>query len=156
MPEQSRHSRSGVRKKEDAPSPPRGRPETKIAELGLGSEFIRGVLSTVETEIKFAGYLAQQERQVQHLRDAERRSIPSEFLRQYAPAKPGSFKRVNFEKRRVAARPLNLLGSFTYCLLNFAASIGTFGLTSVSWNESLPSSHENVYLKGNLIPPTSR
>ncbi len=42
-------------------------------------ELIHGVLTTVETETKYAGYLAQQERQIQQLKDAEARAIPENF-----------------------------------------------------------------------------
>jgi len=56
------------------------RPESKIEGLSLGHEFVRGALTTVETEIKYAGYIAQQKRQVDQLRDAERRSIPDDFI----------------------------------------------------------------------------
>jgi tRNA uridine 5-carboxymethylaminomethyl modification enzyme len=55
------------------------RPESKIAELNLGDAYQRASLMTVETEIKYAGYIAQQNRQVTQLRDAERRKIPAEF-----------------------------------------------------------------------------
>jgi tRNA uridine 5-carboxymethylaminomethyl modification enzyme len=44
-----------------------------------GEEPAHGTLTTVETEIKYAGYIAQQERQIQHLKDAERRPIPECF-----------------------------------------------------------------------------
>ncbi len=58
------------------------RPESKLAALeGLPqAEFMRGVLETVETEFKYAGYLAQQDRQVQRMKDSVGRRIPSEFL----------------------------------------------------------------------------
>ena len=55
------------------------RPEAKIAEMGFGAEYHRDSLTTVETEMKYAGYIAQQERQVSQLRDAERRRIPESF-----------------------------------------------------------------------------
>jgi tRNA uridine 5-carboxymethylaminomethyl modification enzyme len=61
------------------------RPEAKIASLAakleeaLGEKPIRGVLDTLETEAKYAGYIAQQERQMERLHDAERRPIPQEF-----------------------------------------------------------------------------
>ncbi|HEX7361016.1 MAG TPA: tRNA uridine-5-carboxymethylaminomethyl(34) synthesis enzyme MnmG [Bryobacteraceae bacterium] len=61
------------------------RPEAKIEMLGqwiagqLGEAPARGVLTTVETEIKYAGYLAQQDRQIRQLRDSESRAIPSGF-----------------------------------------------------------------------------
>jgi tRNA uridine 5-carboxymethylaminomethyl modification enzyme len=43
------------------------------------------VLETIQTEIKYAGYIAQQERQIQRLKDAERRAIPSAFRYQTVP-----------------------------------------------------------------------
>ena len=61
------------------------RPEAKIADLGswiceaLGAQPVRGLLATMETEIKYNGYIGQQERQIERLKDAERRPIPSEF-----------------------------------------------------------------------------
>jgi len=61
------------------------RPEARISELApwvrtiLGEEPAAGVLSTVETEIKYSGYIGQQERQVERLRDSERRPIPAGF-----------------------------------------------------------------------------
>ena len=41
-------------------------------------------------------------------------------------------------------------------LLNFAASITTFVLISLSFAVYLPSSHVNCNSNGNLMPPTSR
>jgi tRNA uridine 5-carboxymethylaminomethyl modification enzyme len=61
------------------------RPEAKIATLAsriremLGEEPVHGVLTTIETETKYAGYIAQQERQIDRLRDSENRRIPQEF-----------------------------------------------------------------------------
>jgi tRNA uridine 5-carboxymethylaminomethyl modification enzyme len=61
------------------------RPEASIGELEawvrevLGEEPVRGLLATVETEAKYSGYIAQQERQMVRLKDAERRPIPGEF-----------------------------------------------------------------------------
>jgi tRNA uridine 5-carboxymethylaminomethyl modification enzyme len=59
------------------------RPESKITGLDLrsflGDEYHRAALMTVETEVKYAGYIAQQDRQVSQLRDAEGRKIPPEF-----------------------------------------------------------------------------
>jgi tRNA uridine 5-carboxymethylaminomethyl modification enzyme len=61
------------------------RPETSIRELAgwirevLGEEPARGLLVTVETEIKYSGYIVQQERQMVRLKDAERRAIPGDF-----------------------------------------------------------------------------
>ena len=61
------------------------RPEAAIREIGgwvrevLGEEPVRGLLTTIETEIKYNGYIAQQERQIERMKDAERRPIPAEF-----------------------------------------------------------------------------
>ena len=61
------------------------RPEAKIATIAgriremLREEPVHGVLSTIETEAKYAGYIAQQERQIDRLRGSESRRIPSEF-----------------------------------------------------------------------------
>jgi tRNA uridine 5-carboxymethylaminomethyl modification enzyme len=61
------------------------RPEASISELAawirevLGEEPARGLLATVETEVKYSGYIAQQERQMVRLKDAERRAIPGDF-----------------------------------------------------------------------------
>jgi tRNA uridine 5-carboxymethylaminomethyl modification enzyme len=61
------------------------RPEAHISRLTgwarqcLGEEPARGVLTTIETEVKYAGYMAQQERQIERLRTSERQRIPEEF-----------------------------------------------------------------------------
>jgi tRNA uridine 5-carboxymethylaminomethyl modification enzyme len=61
------------------------RPESKIEEIRswvvecLGGEPVRGLLSTVETETKYAGYIAQQERQIDRLKKSEGRHIPIDF-----------------------------------------------------------------------------
>jgi tRNA uridine 5-carboxymethylaminomethyl modification enzyme len=61
------------------------RPEVSIREMAgwvrevLGEEPVRGLLTTVETETKYNGYIAQQERQIERLKDAERRPIPATF-----------------------------------------------------------------------------
>jgi tRNA uridine 5-carboxymethylaminomethyl modification enzyme len=55
------------------------RPESKLKEKLPPTPFMRGVVETVETEFKYAGYLAQQDRQVQRLKDAEGRTIPDSF-----------------------------------------------------------------------------
>lgn len=48
-------------------------------ERELGEPAVAAVLATVETEIKYDGYLRQQERMVERLREAESRRIPGEF-----------------------------------------------------------------------------
>jgi tRNA uridine 5-carboxymethylaminomethyl modification enzyme len=52
------------------------RPESKLSEIVVGP---KDVLENIEIEVKYAGYIAQQERQVARLRDSERRHIPSDF-----------------------------------------------------------------------------
>ncbi|MDE3166576.1 MAG: tRNA uridine-5-carboxymethylaminomethyl(34) synthesis enzyme MnmG [Acidobacteriota bacterium] len=51
--------------------------EWVVSELGEGPA--EGVLATVETELKYAGYIAQQSRQIERLKSAEWRTIPSGF-----------------------------------------------------------------------------
>ncbi len=61
------------------------RPEAKIETLwkwikdALGDEPVHGLLATVETEAKYAGYISQQQRQIDRLHDSELRRIPSGF-----------------------------------------------------------------------------
>jgi len=61
------------------------RPEASITDLHqwieevLGEEPILGVLGSVETEIKYAGYIGQQQRQMERLKGSERRRIPADF-----------------------------------------------------------------------------
>ncbi|HEY7388438.1 MAG TPA: tRNA uridine-5-carboxymethylaminomethyl(34) synthesis enzyme MnmG [Bryobacteraceae bacterium] len=61
------------------------RPESRIGEIRqwirgvLRDEPAAGVLETVETEIKYSGYIGQQQRQVERLQGAERRRIPAGF-----------------------------------------------------------------------------
>jgi len=67
------------------------RPEVRIREFlpfvleVLGDEPVRGVLETIETEVKYSGYITQQEKQIGRLRDSERRPIPAEFAYQGIP-----------------------------------------------------------------------
>ena len=62
------------------------RPESHLAEVAdwveqrLRAEPSQGVLATIETETKYSGYIAQQGRQVDRLRDAERRPIPRQLI----------------------------------------------------------------------------
>jgi tRNA uridine 5-carboxymethylaminomethyl modification enzyme len=61
------------------------RPEATITRLSdwisadLGEPLSRGVLATLETELKYAGYITQQDRQIERLRRAEGRRIPEHF-----------------------------------------------------------------------------
>jgi tRNA uridine 5-carboxymethylaminomethyl modification enzyme len=67
------------------------RPESSITEISawiretLGGDPVRGLLATVETETKYNGYIAQQERQIERLKQAERRPIPVGFRFQTIP-----------------------------------------------------------------------
>ena len=58
------------------------RPEARISQISadLIEGPVHGVLETLETELKYAGYIAQQDRQVARLKDSERRQIPTDFL----------------------------------------------------------------------------
>lgn len=61
------------------------RPDAKIEQIRpwleqqLGEPAVAAVLTTVETEVKYEGYLHQQERQIQRLKDSEGRHIPAGF-----------------------------------------------------------------------------
>lgn len=67
------------------------RPEATMQEIApwiaevLGGAPKRGVLDTVETEIKYEGYIGQQERQIHRLKQAEARQIPASFVFQGIP-----------------------------------------------------------------------
>jgi tRNA uridine 5-carboxymethylaminomethyl modification enzyme len=45
----------------------------------LGECPVRGLLATIETEVKYGGYIQQQERQMARMKDSERRPIPADF-----------------------------------------------------------------------------
>jgi tRNA uridine 5-carboxymethylaminomethyl modification enzyme len=67
------------------------RPEAKIAQLKpwitkrIGADLAHGVLTTIETELKYEGYLAQQTRQIQQLAQSEGRQIPASFSYERIP-----------------------------------------------------------------------
>jgi tRNA uridine 5-carboxymethylaminomethyl modification enzyme len=89
------------------------RPEAKIASLAgwieeaLGEKPIHGVLTTIETEAKYAGYIAQQERQIDRLRDSGGRRIPSAF--QFSEI-PGLSTEVKQKLQRVRPETLGQAG----------------------------------------------
>ena len=62
------------------------RPEARIQgvsawlEKELGEKPLASVLMTAEAEAKYEGYIAQQEKQIQRLKDAEGRHIPAGFV----------------------------------------------------------------------------
>jgi tRNA uridine 5-carboxymethylaminomethyl modification enzyme len=59
------------------------RQESRLSELShwleaqLGEALIPHVVTTIETEVKYAGYMSQQDKQVQRLRDSEDRRVPA-------------------------------------------------------------------------------
>ena len=61
------------------------RPEARIEALAdwlerqLGEAPMKPALTTVETEAKYAGYISQQSKQIERLRDSEGRRIPVDF-----------------------------------------------------------------------------
>jgi tRNA uridine 5-carboxymethylaminomethyl modification enzyme len=67
------------------------RPEARIAQLRtwissqLGERLRLGALTTIETETKYAGYIAQQDRRIQQLEDAGGRQIPAAFVYEGIP-----------------------------------------------------------------------
>jgi tRNA uridine 5-carboxymethylaminomethyl modification enzyme len=69
----------------------------------LGEEPVPGVLGTIETEARYAGYMVQQERQIERLRAADGRPIPQGF--RFAGL-PGLSREVWEKLERV--RPLTL------------------------------------------------
>jgi tRNA uridine 5-carboxymethylaminomethyl modification enzyme len=89
------------------------RPEAQIQliqgwlQARIGEEPIRGVLTNVETEAKYAGYIAQQKRQIDHLRDSERRLIPEDFAFESVP---GLSTEVKQKLRRVQPETLGQAG----------------------------------------------
>jgi tRNA uridine 5-carboxymethylaminomethyl modification enzyme len=89
------------------------RPEARIdrlkgwTEQKLGHPLLHGVLTTVETEVKYAGYLSQQDRQVQQLRDSEARRIPEGFSYEGIP---GLSNEVRQKLTRVGPKTLGQAG----------------------------------------------
>ena len=73
----------------------------------LGEEPVHGVLTVVETEIKYSGYLAQQERQIARLKDAGGRLIPEGF--DFAGI-PGLSTEVQYKLQRVRPETLGQAG----------------------------------------------
>ncbi len=67
------------------------RPDARIDEIRnwvsacLGEEPVRGLFATIETETKYAGYIAQQERQIDRLKKSEGRHIPGDFAFRAVP-----------------------------------------------------------------------
>ncbi len=89
------------------------RPEARITVLdrwlagNLNGDLVHGVLTTVETEAKYGGYLAQQDRHIRQMRDSEAREIPADF--QYAQI-PGLSNEVRHKLTRVRPQSLGQAG----------------------------------------------
>lgn len=89
------------------------RTEASMAEIApwieevLGEPAVRGVLTTIETEIKFGGYLQQQERQMERMKDADRRCIPVGFA---FKGLPGLSREVQDKLERVRPATLGQAG----------------------------------------------
>ncbi len=85
------------------------RTEARIEEIRpwatevLGAEPSHGVLTTIETEIKYDGYIKQQERQISRMKTSEDRSIPGDFAFRSIP---GISREVGEKLERV--RPVTL------------------------------------------------
>ena len=85
------------------------RPEAHLSALGnwleeqLGEPVIPHVVTTIETEVKYAGYMDQQDKQVQRLRDSEARRVPE--VLDYA-AIPGLSREVRDKLLRVRPETL--------------------------------------------------
>ena len=73
----------------------------------IGEEPVHGVLATIETEAKYAGYIAQQERQIDRLRESERKRIPENFSFESIP---GLSTEVKQKLRRVQPETLGQAG----------------------------------------------
>jgi tRNA uridine 5-carboxymethylaminomethyl modification enzyme len=87
------------------------RPEVKLCSLEpedvLSEPLLRGVCETIETEVKYSGYILQQQRQVERLRSAERRQIPSGFSYQEIP---GLSREIQEKLERVRPETLGQAG----------------------------------------------
>lgn len=89
------------------------RPGAQISRLAewitayFGESPVHGVLTSVETELKYAGYLLQQQRQVEQLQSSEGRTIPEGF--EYANI-PGLSTEVRQKLGRVRPRTLGQAG----------------------------------------------
>lgn len=73
----------------------------------LGEPPVGGVLTTIETETKYEGYIVQQARQIVRLKDSERRRIPSAF--QFVGI-PGLSREIQEKLERVRPETLGQAG----------------------------------------------
>ena len=73
----------------------------------MGEAPVPGVLTTLETEAKYNGYIKQQDRHIARLRDADGRKIPDEFA--YSGI-PGISREIQEKLRRVRPATLGQAG----------------------------------------------
>jgi tRNA uridine 5-carboxymethylaminomethyl modification enzyme len=89
------------------------RPEAKISQAAawieseLAEPLLSGVLTTVETELKYAGYISQQVRQMERIKNSDRHRIPESF--DYAGI-PGLSNEVRQKLLRVRPETLGQAG----------------------------------------------
>jgi tRNA uridine 5-carboxymethylaminomethyl modification enzyme len=89
------------------------RPESSLSQLVdwvvsvLGTAPAPGVLTTVETEAKYSGYIRQQDRHIARLRDSEAAIIPETFS--YAGV-PGISREIQEKLHRVRPTTLGQAG----------------------------------------------
>src|SRR5712671_872000 len=83
------------------------RPEARIRDISFEEDFSKDTFTTIETEIKYAGYIAQQDRQVRQLKEAQRRGIPDAFS--YSDI-PGLSSEVREKLERVRPQTLGQAG----------------------------------------------
>lgn len=89
------------------------RPESSIGEIAewvegvLGGPADAGALRTVETETKYAGYISQQSKHIERMKDSEARSIPEGFSYK---AIPGLSREVGEKLERVRPETLGQAG----------------------------------------------
>jgi tRNA uridine 5-carboxymethylaminomethyl modification enzyme len=89
------------------------RPEARISAIAaevidvLGEEIDNGAFQTVETELKYAGYIAQQRRQFDRMQNSENRKIPVKFC--YTDI-PGLSREVQEKLDRVRPETLGQAG----------------------------------------------
>ena len=113
------------------------RTEASIGEIAswieevLGEAAVRGLVTTVETEIKYGGYIQQQERQMERMKSAERRPIPLDFGFQGIP---GLSREVQDKLERVRPATLGQAGRIpgvtpaAVAVLDCYLSLGRTGL----------------------------
>lgn len=88
------------------------RPENRLESIRswvegiLGEPPVPGLLATLETEMKYSGYIQQQDRHIHRLREAQQRSIPADF----AFSIPGISREVQEKLTRVKPTTLGQAG----------------------------------------------